>query len=574
MEDRISAADEKRMVAAIERAATIASMDDKADRNALLARELTAGNVDGRFAKVASAAFNKRLTVLTFKNTDDARRGESFALADPETVAGLMGAGGHAKTASASTVGPVFRMGMVSGGMEKAAKAGKTPKARPRYEDTVSNERLERHMLGMMEKLAAANTEMLAEIRDIEARISEEHPKVVEGLRKCSGFEFRTLCNYLGDRLESAMSEYMPDRDFSKTASVADPDTPLSRLAGRLLDDIDSYIRCNDVVAYFQDGLEEFSKSAAAHAERMRKSAASAPGQKPPKGDADADNDTFAHALKTLGGLPPRTIDTAREYMDEIGSSALGYGAIKELDTLNQLIQTRDHATPADVITSEFVTKDRYHDRMLAWSDMSADPLLAMYPAKSVFLATQKAMDMHPALESPEYRELLRAYVAQLLAQNNRASTADLAALLGTLEHAGKSPKGPTADAAALAEALGDKEQKTVALPDRQLKYTPLGDIYKDVKEKRPRVTSTVAASVWDPAAGNWPKMTNQEKVEWGRKVLEMQHSADPELRSQYERRSAAQPNTFSGRMAELESMASAGNIPANWATITSAVTV
>ena len=66
------------------------------------------------------------------------------------------------------------------------------------------------------------------------------------------------------------------------------------------------------------------------------------------------------------------------------------------------------NVAPSFVIDSEFLTKDRYRDRLMAWSDMTADPMFAMYPAEQVFNATNLVMNMHPEMESPGKREALR----------------------------------------------------------------------------------------------------------------------------------------------------------------------
>lgn len=86
------------------------------------------------------------------------------------------------------------------------------------------------------------------------------------------------------------------------------------------------------------------------------------------------------------------------------------------------------------MLDAEFLTKDRYRDRMMAWSDMSADPQFAMYPAEQVFQATHKAMNTDLSLERPDKREVLRSHVAQLLAQNNRQSSGDISALATILK--------------------------------------------------------------------------------------------------------------------------------------------
>ena len=88
---------------------------------------------------------------------------------------------------------------------------------------------------------------------------------------------------------------------------------------------------------------------------------------------------------------------------------------------------------------------------------MSADPQLALYPSEQVFQATNKAMDMDTSLERPDQREVLRTQVAQLLAQNNRVSTADIAALASTLKALSSSRPNAAVAADQAVQELGDK---------------------------------------------------------------------------------------------------------------------
>ena len=86
MDNKASPVEERALTNAIERAATVASINESLDRNQLLAEQLKKASVDKRFAKTASAAFNKRLTVLIFKKTADEHKTDNFQLTDADTV--------------------------------------------------------------------------------------------------------------------------------------------------------------------------------------------------------------------------------------------------------------------------------------------------------------------------------------------------------------------------------------------------------------------------------------------------------------------------------------------------------
>ena len=112
---------------------------------------------------------------------------------------------------------------------------------------------------------------------------------------------------------------------------------------------------------------------------------------------------------------------------------------------------------PDAIITSKFLTGDRYLDRLVSWSDVAADPALAIYPAEQVFGVTQKVMNLHPALERPDQREALKAIVGQVLAQNGRIAPQDHAAVMVALKDIGKAI-GATEKARAAASALDKAE--------------------------------------------------------------------------------------------------------------------
>ena len=73
---------------------------------------------------------------------------------------------------------------------------------------------------------------------------------------------------------------------------------------------------------------------------------------------------------------------------------------------------------------------------------------------------------MDTSMERPDQREVLRAQVAQLLAQNNRVSTADIAALATTLKALGASRPNASEQAAAAVSALGDKTEPGLVSQD------------------------------------------------------------------------------------------------------------
>lgn len=441
MEKRISRDDERRLVNAIEKAASIAAFDDTQDRNTLLAKCLMDGGVDSRFAKTASAAFNKRMTVLRFQHTPDEHKVDTFSLSDSDGVLRAMGGepASHNKTASCA-------LGAFSIGMGDRPALKKTASAKPapvKYEDRVCAHVAEKHIESLMQKLATASTNMRGTLNMLEASITEGRRRVDVLMKKASEFERDVVFHMLGKDLRNAMKDASLKSRLPKTASVVDPETAFSKTAKKLVSDYQNYIDINNGIVDFHEGLAEFAKSAAELGKDTQKF----------KLTKRAAIPLFRLAATGVSGLASGVGAAEGISRGVLNSAATGLGFVNDLNP-----DTPSYS-PSSVLDSAFLVKDRYRDRLMAWSDMSADRSFSMYPAEQVFMATQKAMDMDSQLERPDRRELLRSQVGQLLAQNNRAGMADIAALAATL----KAFAASTSSAPAAAAAEVDKLDKVKA---------------------------------------------------------------------------------------------------------------
>ena len=441
MEKRISRDDERRLVNAIEKAASIAAFDDTQDRNTLLAKCLMDGGVDSRFAKTASAAFNKRMTVLRFQHTPDEHKVDTFSLSDSDGVLHAMGGepASHNKTASCA-------LGAFSIGMGDRPALKKTASAKPtpvKYEDRVCAHVAEKHIESLMQKLATASTNMRGTLNTLEASITEGRRRVDVLMKKASEFERDVVFHMLGKDLRNAMKDASLKSRLPKTASVVDPETAFSKTAKKLVSDYQNYIDINNGIVDFHEGLAEFAKSAAELGKDTQKF----------KLTKRAAIPLFRLAATGVSGLASGVGAAEGISRGVLNSAATGLGFVNDLNP-----DTPSYS-PSSVLDSAFLVKDRHRDRLMAWSDMSADRSFSMYPAEQVFMATQKAMDMDSQLERPDRRELLRSQVGQLLAQNNRAGMADIAALAATL----KAFAASTSSAPAVAAAEVDKLDKVKA---------------------------------------------------------------------------------------------------------------
>lgn len=227
--------------------------------------------MDKKFAKTASAAFNKRITVLTFQKTADEHRSEPFALTDSDVVYGLLG--GEQDTKQASVAVSAFRIWFDAAPVMK--KTASLTIRRPLYEDTVDTVVYKQHIASMLDKQAAAFGQLSGMLESLDSDIKERSQRLASYFQKtaCGSFEFSTLVNLYGDEFKEAMAPYLPEStDFTKTASFAIAgNSPVYKETKELLEKRADY---TDIFGFFCDysrGLQEFSKTAAAFGDMIAK---------------------------------------------------------------------------------------------------------------------------------------------------------------------------------------------------------------------------------------------------------------------------------------------------------------
>lgn len=498
MENRISDTDERKMTNAIESAATLSSNDASRDRSETLAGQLKEAGVDSRFAKVATAAFNKRLTVMTFKKTADDHKADPFELADADKVLELMTGESLEKAASAEASFEITYSDN-SPSMQKVAAEKQTTPSRLPYEDTVRYETLMTHIEGVMEKNAAALQDLMYALDDSERKADAMSSELADYFMKsaCASFEFDTLVNAYGDRFKNAIGHKLPaETEFTKTASGAIlTDTVINRKAAELVETQETVDALKQSLKYYGEGLNQFCKAAADLGDYVQDLEMKLTKQ------ALDDNGLGREYASEIGMLLPAGIRSTTNFATGLVNDITD-AAKNSLGNAYTLYRAGNsaHMAPHEILDAEFLTKDRYRDRLLGWSDMTADPQFAMYPAEQVFLATQKAMDMDTTLERPDRREVLRSYVAQLLAQNNRMSTADVAALAQTLRGLSDADKSGNAGRIALSVVRGLEEKKAPEIPElRQLLKDKKDsgekeDVWADIEKSQKAYEDRVAA--------------------------------------------------------------------------------
>ena len=430
MEQRISTSDEQRLTRAVEKAASLAAVNESHERNKLLADQLRCEQVDRRFAKTAAQAFNKRLTVLTLQKTADEHKADAFQLVDPQTVYEMLG--GEPDLEKAASVKHEFAASFTPNTMEKAASA--VGCSRPLYEDTVGLDTWLEHVESTLEKQAAAFSELNGIYESLDSDIRERRESLGQELvlrLKSPGYERLMQSPVLEATFgggEANVSVSLANYGLDTAFVTVLPDNDICNKVAKLLDDIDSQKAIGEFLVQYKEGLAEFSKTAADTGTMLERLGHM--GKR-----ADFEDKDLAMLTDTALSLPIGAYDLATKGLSYLGGNVYGTASKLLNNAREKYYAARDlDVSPGRVLDAGFINDDRMRDRMMAWSDMTADPAFSAYPSSQLFQATNKAMNTDLSLERADKREVLRATVAQLLAQNNRHSTADIAALASTLK--------------------------------------------------------------------------------------------------------------------------------------------
>ena len=429
MENIISIQDEHKLTRAIEKAASLASIDTNSDRNVLLANILVEDAVPARFAKVAANAFNKRLTVLTFKKTADENRAASFPLADPQKVYNIVA--GEKESLSNNAVNKVASIEIVpkTEGLKKSASSTSI-NLQPKYEDVASIDRFNTHVNGMLDKHAAIYSSYVGKLNSLRTEIDKNKNKISEYFSKDANVDkdLPNAIQYFGSDLSLLISEETINKvPFKKFASKGIyKESYINNLIKSTLSKVAAYKDMYKFIDAYKKELTILSKAAQSFGqdiENIRKNAFL-------KKQADP-----LSAIKNLTSLALTSGVTAKNVVETQQTALEGATS----DWINNILAFKNAAGGSKgeyskALDADFLTNDRMRDRLLAWSDLSADPILASYPSEEVFMAAANIMNTSPKMEEASNRNLLKANVTQYLLQNSRLSTADIAALSTILE--------------------------------------------------------------------------------------------------------------------------------------------
>jgi hypothetical protein len=441
--------EEKVLTHAIEKAASLALVVDT-DRSELLANILKEAQVDPKYAKTATAAFNKRASVLEMSGKTDENRADDFALADPEKVLTLMDSSTIVKEATLEDT-EQFRIKSCPAPMKKVASA---PREHINYENKVHKDTYVAHLMGMLDKLANALERESAAVYNMEAKLDRDARALSgEFVKEANAFEFQCASRYFGESLKDAIGKYMPEGTvFEKKAQAIPLETGLFKKASEVVQMKRNLDRAASDTGMLGVGIKKFAADVETLGNFMEKT-----------------------ALNPLLFFNPSVTHAAADAIQGAAGAAanvLGVGANTIADNLDayKSMQSGDGKAKA-LLDPKLVSFDRNLDRMVAFSDISADDQFKMYPAERLFRAVNSAMDYQPMLEAPASRARLKAVVGQLLTQNDRASLADITAMDAAMRHSKGYSDNPANKLPEIASAAESKAPGLSAIEPQKIRF-------------------------------------------------------------------------------------------------------
>lgn len=419
---RLDKMEQFKVTNAVQKAANLALVSED-DRSKILADQLAKDNVPRELTKLATDAFNRRISVVTLGKRTDADKAQDFPLADFNKVASLRGCNqdGVTKTASLHSSQYVFNIQKPT--MVKTAGA---PVKREMPDISI-----QQYMKKVQSLLDIAASQLEQDIRNINKQ--QDHlqhilTKSAQVLAKDTKTS-KILSTVYGDTYTNLYKNRLPAEALEKHASYAI--LPKS-IAVQLTE---KAIHQSDLVQLKKDML------------MLKKSKISRMAEAAQELQSFVSKGILSGMIKNAAGKYSLMKDIAGNIVSAPIMSAInaGAGALTQTDKsirqLSQYINQPFSAAPADYISPKLINSDLYEDKRQRLIDMLANPDFAKYRAQEIEKAVQDSLQDQKALLSSGNRGYLKSDVATRLLSDNRTNKADQAATAKLLKDVAESSK-------------------------------------------------------------------------------------------------------------------------------------
>lgn len=406
---RLDKMEQFKVTNAVQKAANLALVSED-DRSKILADQLTKDNVPRELTKLATDAFNRRISVVTLGKRTDADKAEDFPLADFNKVASLRGCNqdGVTKTASLHSSQYVFNIQKPT--MVKTAGA---PVKREMPDISI-----QQYMKKVQSLLDIAASQLEQDIRNINKQ--QDHlqhilTKSAQMLAKDTKTS-KILSTVYGDTYTNLYKNRLPAEALEKHASYAI--LPKS-IAVQLTE---KAIHQSDLVHLKKDML------------MLKKAKISRMAEAAQELQSFVSKGILSGMIKNAAGRYSLMKDIAGNVVSAPIMAAIntGAGALSQADrtlaALNEYNSKQFSISPSDVISPRLINQQLLQSKKQRVIDMLANPDFAKYRAEEIEKAVQDSLQDNKALLSSGNRGYLKSDVATRLLSDNRTNKADQAA--------------------------------------------------------------------------------------------------------------------------------------------------
>lgn len=402
---RMDSLTQTKLTRAIEKAATLA-MGSEQDRNKILAQQLKKDDVPKELTKTATAAFNRRLSVITLVSRDQETKADNFSLADYDKVAELRGCPSIQK--KASVVNAPFCYSISKSAMQKKASVKKQQPVRITIEQAMKK-------LGSLVDITAVQFQQA--LQDV-----QQQEVVLQSLLKKASKELNNdiktgnlLATVYGDTYRNLFRGRVEQKALQKRASYAIlPKNMTVQL-------VEKAIQQADVVSMKKDLLDLKKNAAALLAQEVTNFQQSIKrlclqGMSKKADLSDIPREALVNAITIpgllVGGAAQGALSTASQYAKDVAS----------------LLSQRYAIHPQAAITAELLHNDRYDDKANRLIDVLADQDFKNYRVQDIQKVVSSVISQHPQFVSPRYKQYLKVAVMNRLLAGGKTNTATQAA--------------------------------------------------------------------------------------------------------------------------------------------------
>lgn len=448
---RLDSFAQMKLTQSIQKAASKA-LSSNQDRSQILATQLDKDGIPKQFTKTASAAFNRRIAVVTLGKRNEQTKADDFPLADFNKVAQLRGCQDMTKKASVTSGDFIFTVEKPV--MQKTASV--IPFRQPVKELSIQQ---------VMNKLASFIQRQTLKFEEDLHKLAAEKNILQSMLKKASNMlakdqkTAQQLATVYGDTYTSLFTDKVPQKCLKKYAAYTIlPKTLTVQYVQNTIKQSDSVKLRTNVLLAKQAYLKEVASEAAEldkafHQAQMKGLVKKADG--------------YSFAKDILANMVSVPLTTA-------GRAAQGAVNITQdqVQRVAQLLSKSYAVSPSSAITGPLMNADRYDDKVMRLTDMLADEDLASYRAQDIEQVVQDVLIQHPEFVSPRFKQHLKTAVKNRLLAGGKVDAATQAAQATTLK---------SLSDADLKRSQRSQEKRVAQLKDKQTSEKSVLDIVPDL---------------------------------------------------------------------------------------------